>query len=29
MAMNLHWLQGFSRRPRRWRDRPDRCRYRG
>jgi len=22
--MNPHWLQGFPRRPRRWRDRPDR-----
>jgi hypothetical protein len=25
MAMNPHWLQGFPRRPRRWRDRPDRA----
>jgi hypothetical protein len=25
MAMNPHWLQGFARRPRRWRDRPDRA----
>jgi hypothetical protein len=23
--MNPHWLQGFARRPRRWRDRPDRA----
>jgi hypothetical protein len=29
MAINPHWLQGFPRRPRRWRDRPDRRRYRG
>jgi len=25
MAMNPHWVQGFPRRPRRWRDRPDRA----
>jgi len=27
--MYPHWLQGFPRRLRRWRDIPDRCRYRG